>query len=89
LTATFDEGNFPYCSKKITPIDELSSIPHTSPNIEEEALTPSNKDSGTRRYPDQMISIVPPPQHAPQQYIPLPQQSLPNRSIDPLRHSSP
>jgi hypothetical protein len=88
-TATFNKGNFPYCSKKVTPIDELSSIPHTFSNIEEEALTPDNKDSGTRRYPDQIISIIPPPQPAPQHYILLPQQSLPNRSIDHSRQSSP
>jgi hypothetical protein len=69
--ATFDEGNFPYCSKKITPIDELSSIPNTSSNIEEEALTPGNEDSGKQRPPDQIIYFPQIPQPAPQQPFPL------------------
>jgi hypothetical protein len=87
-TVTFDEGNFLCCSKKVTPIDKLSSIPHTSSNIEEEALTPGNKNSGTR-YPDQIISFPQAPQPASIHIFPFPQQPLPNQSVDHLRHSSP
>jgi hypothetical protein len=90
-TATFDEVTFPYCSKKLRPIDELSSldklssIPNSSESIvpEEEAAPPDNKGTGEGRvYPDQLIQIQ---QHhiVPPQLPPALPQGLPPPSRPP------